>query len=148
MLKLTVTTAAPLVDVVTNRVIGHVKWLNSVSITLLGRESKVEAGPGELGRQAEDKKEAHPGSLESAAAALQRPSPARRTPPPALARRGALSPSRRCSAASLVSWESEMKHCSSGREKLLCCTIRKRYVGARCSGHREGQGVPTRPPVS
>lgn len=41
-----------------------------------------------------------------------------------------------------------MKHCSSGREKLLCCTIGKRYVGARCSGHREGQGVPTRPPVS
>lgn len=31
----------------------------------------------------------------------------------------ALSPSLRCSAASLVSWESEMKHCSSGREKLF-----------------------------
>lgn len=31
-----------------------------------------------------------------------------------------LSPSLRCSAASLVSWESEMKHCSSGREKLFC----------------------------
>lgn len=96
MLKLTVTMAAPLVDVVTNRVIGHVKWLNSVSITLLGRESKVEAGPGELGRQAEDKKEAHPGSLESAAAALQRPSPARRTPPPALARRPVPQPEVQC----------------------------------------------------
>lgn len=34
--------------------------------------------------------------------------------------RGTLSPSLRCSAASLVSWESEMKHCSSGREKLFC----------------------------
>lgn len=32
----------------------------------------------------------------------------------------ALSPSLRCSAASLVSWESEMKHCSSGRGKLFC----------------------------
>lgn len=31
-----------------------------------------------------------------------------------------LSPSLRCSAASLVSWESEMKHCSSGREKMFC----------------------------
>lgn len=29
-----------------------------------------------------------------------------------------LSPSLGCSAASLVSWESEMKHCSSGRGKL------------------------------
>lgn len=29
-----------------------------------------------------------------------------------------LSPSPRCSAASLVNWESEMKHCSSGREEL------------------------------
>lgn len=34
--------------------------------------------------------------------------------------RRALSPSLRCSAASLVSWESEMKHCSSGRGKLFC----------------------------
>lgn len=30
-----------------------------------------------------------------------------------------MSPSPRCSAASLVNWESEMKHCSSGREELL-----------------------------
>lgn len=30
-----------------------------------------------------------------------------------------LSPSLGCSAASLVSWESEMKHCSSGRGKLF-----------------------------
>lgn len=29
-----------------------------------------------------------------------------------------MSPSPRCSAASLVNWESEMKHCSSGREEL------------------------------
>lgn len=40
---------------------------------------------------------------------------------------GALSPGPRCSAASLVSWESEMKHCSSGREKLFC-------------GHQPGSG--------
>ncbi|XP_048667739.1 uncharacterized protein LOC107142580 [Marmota marmota marmota] len=43
-------------------------------------------------------------------------------PPPASQAEqcSALSPSLRCSAASLVSWESEMKHCSSGREKLFC----------------------------
>lgn len=38
---------------------------------------------------------------------------------PGAERCGVLSPSLRCSAASLVSWESEMKHCSSGREKLF-----------------------------
>lgn len=40
----------------------------------------------------------------------------------------ALSPGLRCSAASLVSWESEMKHCSSGREKLFCGRARKEAV--------------------
>ena len=40
--------------------------------------------------------------------------------PSAQERTERLSPSLRCSAASLVSWESEMKHCSSGREKMFC----------------------------
>ncbi|KAM7320398.1 hypothetical protein ACRRTK_020841 [Alexandromys fortis] len=42
----------------------------------------------------------------------------------ARARAERLSLSLRCSAASLVSWESEMKHCSSGREKLFCSRLR------------------------
>lgn len=51
------------------------------------------------------------------------PSPGQVGVPPQATRaeqRSALSPSLRCSAASLVSWESEMKHCSSGREKFFC----------------------------
>lgn len=49
-----------------------------------------------------------------------------------------LSPSLRCSAASLVSWESEMKHCSSGREKLFCGHLPE-AVSAGVGGHQEGQ---------
>lgn len=49
-----------------------------------------------------------------------------------------LSPSLRCSAASLVSWESEMKHCSSGREKLFCGHLPE-AVSAGVGGTKEGQ---------
>ncbi|XP_075298211.1 uncharacterized protein LOC142364009 isoform X1 [Opisthocomus hoazin] len=43
-----------------------------------------------------------------------------------------MSPSPRCSAASLVNWESEMKHCSSGREEL-------RTLGTSETPHPLGQ---------
>lgn len=43
-----------------------------------------------------------------------------------------MSPSPRCSAASLVNWESEMKHCSSGREEL-------RTLGTSGTPHPLGQ---------
>lgn len=55
-----------------------------------------------------------------------------------LAPSGALSPSLRCSAASLVSWESEMKHCSSGRGKLFCSRQPGRGKWGGAWGHREG----------
>lgn len=38
------------------------------------------------------------------------------------------SSSPRCSAASLVNWESEMKHCSSGGRALPANTLSARYL--------------------
>lgn len=46
-----------------------------------------------------------------------------------------MSPSPRCSAASLVNWESEMKHCSSGREEL-CPGTPGPLPAARTDGSR------------
>lgn len=58
---------------------------------------------------------------------------------PGAEQRGTLSPSLRCSAASLVSWESEMKHCSSGREKLFCGRCLDVVSGSGACGHQEGR---------
>lgn len=63
--------------------------------------------------------------------------PSRPPCPAASLRRPRLSPSLRCSAASLVSWESEMKHCSSGREKMFCGR-RPEAVSAGVGGTRKG----------
>ena len=63
----------------------------------------------------------------------------RHTPPAPSS--GALSPSLRCSAASLVSWESEMKHCSSGREKLFCSCQPGSRKWPLCSGPPGRRGV-------
>lgn len=72
------------------------------------------------------------------------PSPGQVGVPPQVARaeqRSAVSPSLRCSAASLVSWESEMKHCSSGREKLFCSHQPGSVSVGDCGGHTRKDSV-------
>lgn len=68
----------------------------------------------------------------------QRPAPG--LPARGLPVQAGLSPSLRCSAASLVSWESEMKHCSSGREKLFCGHLPE-AVSAVVGGTRKGRNT-------